>query len=91
MFITPIIVPVNNTKEENCIIQDGVRYCEKKDITPKEVGYIFLSFVAFALWIALWFWISFKIDEMFGIFPLTTTIFGGVILPLFIAGIILVI
>lgn len=34
----PIIIPMNNTREVLCIVQDGVKYCEKTDGNPSGLG-----------------------------------------------------
>lgn len=46
---TPIIVPVQHVREVECIVEGGVKYCEKVDVNPKELGIALLGVIA---WIA---------------------------------------
>ena len=57
---TPIIIPVVYRDEIDCIIQDGVRYCEKTNVSPSFLGWAGLSALALFIWIGFWVWVSEK-------------------------------
>ncbi len=82
--MTTIIVPVQTTKEVNCIIQEGIRYCEKKEIPKEEVGYGLLFIALFFAWVIFWAWFAAEKDK--GMFAL----FCGLFAPLIIGGLILI-
>jgi len=85
-MIQPIIIPMNNVREVNCIIQEGVRYCEKKDLGKKEGGIIAFGVLGLVVWFVFWGWLSgerYDIGEGILIF-----IGGGICLPLLIWGLI---
>jgi len=85
--MTPIIIPIQNTKVVDCIVQDGVRYCEKTDITTHEGGLIALGLVVMFLWIAMWIWIGIKVEEYTNSFyALPIALFGGIMLPILVFG-----
>ena len=90
-MIQPIIMPIQHTKEITCIMQDGVRYCENNPLTKEQNGIMALGIVALMLWFMFWFWLSFKIEDRWGVFPLIPIILGGFGLPLLIIGIALTI
>jgi uncharacterized PurR-regulated membrane protein YhhQ (DUF165 family) len=85
---TPIITPViiNNTKE--CIIQNGVKFCEDQDITNKEIGVVLLSTLGFFMYVALAFKVGDMVEDKYGVEALKTLL---VLLaaPLLIIGLIL--
>lgn len=82
-------MPINTTRAtRDCIVQDGVRYCEKKDMTRKEIGLLSFSIIAIILWIALWVWIGVVIEDRYGIFGFPIAISGTILLPLLVIGII---
>lgn len=88
MTPVPVVVPVNNVR--NCIVQDGIRYCENKDVSPNEFGVALLFTVGILLWVMLWFWIGSKLESKFDVsFPAVLFI-GGFIIPMAILGIILI-
>jgi len=87
--MTPIIIPMNTTTKVDCIIQEGIRYCEKQDISSHEGGIIALSVAGAILWFMFWFWLGIKLDDEYNIFPLTTVFLGGLVLPAIITGIVL--
>ena len=80
---------MNNTREVDCIIQDGVRYCEKVARSSDEWGLLLLGMLAFGLWAAFWFWLAFtKFYEQDGY--VAACIFGGIFgIPLLVGGIVL--
>lgn len=49
---TPIIVPVYNPPRTiNCIVQDGIRYCENQPITQEDEKMIGGTVLLFVVWI----------------------------------------
>lgn len=81
--MTPLII--NNTREVNCIIQEGVKYCEKSNITSAALGYailitmVIIGYVVFTVHI---------IDE-YDFDPMKVLLIGYA-LPLLIIGISLI-
>lgn len=51
--MTPIIIPVQQTREVNCIVQENIRYCEKIDLTREDIKYGAVFTVLIVLWIIL--------------------------------------
>ncbi len=82
--MTTIIIPVQTTKEVNCIIQEGVRYCEKEDVTSQELGFLLLAIAAIIIWAFFWAWFSLEKDIIW-LFPIM-----AIIAPLLIGGLILI-
>lgn len=54
-----MIIP--NTKKVNCIVEAGVRYCEKTYILPKEDLITLIVVIAYVAWAM--FWIKKGVDE----------------------------
>jgi len=50
---TPIIIPITNTRTRDCIIQDGVRYCESRNVSPHDVGVILGGIALYFIYCAL--------------------------------------
>jgi hypothetical protein len=82
--MTPIIIPINNTREVNCIVEQGVRYCEKKDFSKQEVAVVFLGLSIIILWLMFWGWLSFRVEDT--VEPTIVFIIGGIVAPLIIIG-----
>lgn len=61
MTYTPIIIPVNTTRE--CIVQDGTRYCEHKDISKKDLGLAGGILLGIILWSIFWIWVGHTFDK----------------------------
>jgi len=85
-MIIPIIIPMQN-RQTNCIVEQGIKYCEKKDINKQDITYISFGIVIFFLWCYLWFWIGIKVGEKYDIFPLGIILGGILVLPALIIGI----
>lgn len=92
-MIQPIIIPITNTKKVNCILEEGIRYCEDNPRSDKEVGYILLLVVLYMGWIAFCLWLGEKLNEIYceDHFVVTVPIMAGFIIPLIITAIILII
>lgn len=41
---------INNTREVNCIIEQGVRYCEKPELTKFEGGMILIGIAVYIMY-----------------------------------------
>lgn len=57
----PIIVPTRT--ERDCIIVKDTKYCEKKELTGKELGYAFATIAVLILSIVIWFNISMRFAD----------------------------
>jgi hypothetical protein len=79
-----IILPVVNTIEENCIIQDGTRYCEDQPVSPLVLGWSIIGTIALMAYIFLLLWIDDRLDKspIFFLF--------GVLAPIIITGVTLI-
>lgn len=88
-IITPVIIPTENNT--NCIIQNNIQFCKKKDLTDKEFGYVSIFIFLIIVWLCLVFKIADWIEYEFNIDPMETVLLGGIGLPLLIIGLILVI
>ena len=84
--MTPIIVPVTNTQVRDCIIEAGKKFCETSDMNPQEFGFVLLGVIGIIVWLSLWFWIS---DRFFDL-DFAVLIGGSIVLPLTIAGLLLI-
>jgi hypothetical protein len=71
----PIIIPINS---------------HGGSIEPRDVGFILLSLVAIILWFTFIFWIAKKIEDNYYIDWGITVLFGGIVLPLIIGGLMLI-
>jgi hypothetical protein len=58
--MVPIIIPINNTRKVDCIIQDGVKYCERSDIPISVLGFLILGILCYIAWV--WFWLGKMFD-----------------------------
>lgn len=52
-MITPIIIPITTTQTRDCIIQEGVRYCESQNVSHKDVGIVFGVVALFSIYCGL--------------------------------------
>ena len=78
-IVTPIIIN-QGRGEVNCIIESGVKYCEKEVASKKELGAVLLLTLAILVW--AFFWIHIAIDEESPIFALVC----GVFVPMGLGG-----
>lgn len=81
---TPIIIPINNTKKVNCIIEDSVRYCEDQPMTQKDGIIIVSSIMGVIIYAALIIWLVEKYDNQAG-----KIFFAMLLLPFIVALLIL--
>lgn len=58
MIVAPIIMPIHTTHIRDCIVQDGVRYCEQSNMTQKDIGVVCLVAFLALVWMFFWIWIS---------------------------------
>jgi len=79
-----IIVPMNNTVKVDCIVQDGVKYCENTDLTSQEGGYALLLTAGILIWIFGWMYLMIEHD----VHPAIVTFFA-LIFPLLLGALIL--
>lgn len=77
-------VPV--VQKVNCILQEGVRYCESNPVSPNQFGFLLIGLSIYMIYVMVCFWLSEKlrgyINELVVIFTLT------ILLPSLIGGII---
>ena len=50
MPYVPIIIPVQQQVERDCIVVQGKKYCEDTDITAKQFGGVLLGAVILLVW-----------------------------------------
>lgn len=79
--MSPIFI--NRTREVDCIIQNGVRYCEKEDLSSKAVGASLLVMLAICAYLVFITWIYFEVDNLL-------VIVLGVGAPLLVLGLMLI-
>jgi hypothetical protein len=79
-----IILPVVNTIEENCIIQDGIKYCENQPLSLPIIGWSLLGTVAMIAYLFLLLWLDDEFDKS-PIFFLS-----GILAPIIITGVTLI-
>jgi hypothetical protein len=82
--MTTVIVPTHTTKTVDCIIQDGIKYCEKTDLTNQETGVVFIGI---AVLIAYMVFLGYLTEE----FDNFLILIIGIIAPLVIFGLTLII
>lgn len=58
-----IIIPHQTTREVNCIIQDGVRYCENQPLTKEGARGASIVIVVMVLWMLLIGWVAMGLDK----------------------------
>lgn len=54
----PIIIPMTNTRTRDCIVQEGVRYCESQPMSNHDLGMLFLLMLVLIAWFGFWTWCS---------------------------------
>lgn len=86
--MTAVIAPMRTTRTVECIVQDGIKYCEQIDFPDKELGVILLGFFAYICWFFFWAWYGEKKDSM-GI-ALGLGLIAPLLSGLLIGGIILI-
>ncbi len=79
----PIIIPVTSTRRIECITQNGTQYCEKKEYTKQETGFVLIFIVVLMCYLVFLMWLSDKFDH-----PIF--LIAGILLPLLITGIVLI-
>jgi hypothetical protein len=82
---TPIIVPITNTRTRDCIVQDGQRYCEDTDLTPREVGFIIIGVVVLTAYLGFLMWLNLDKD-----IPISKVLVLGIALPLLVLSLFLI-
>lgn len=50
MTYIPLIIPQTRTREVECIVQDGTKYCEKTELTRSDINHLGLLLIVTALW-----------------------------------------
>lgn len=83
------VVPINTTRTVHCIIQDEVKYCESNPMTKQEGGLVALLVAGLILWFMFWSWVSFKVENRYGIYLLVPLLLGGFVLPSMVIGLVL--
>ncbi len=82
----PMFIPMGSGSPRDCILVEGVKYCESMDTITNDLGWMLLGLLAFGIWIGMWMWIS---ERFFGM-NLAVALGGAIGLPLLIGGITLV-
>ena len=61
--VQPVPIIINNTRERECILQDGRKYCETVDATPQEAGFMLLTVLGLVAWIFFAGWLAVERDQ----------------------------
>lgn len=85
-MVTPIIIPITNTRTRDCIIQEGVRYCESQNASPKDVGIILGCVALYFVYVGLVFYFVEKSDTYN---QLEWVFFWAMIVPLIVGSVVL--
>lgn len=58
----PIIMPMPVTQKRDCIVQEGIRYCESNPLTKHDLGWMSVIMLVVILWFGFWAWLGIEKD-----------------------------